>query len=142
MSVTGWITLNNTKAGSEGTAQGNLVLDDGADTFNLIRAVAKVRLICRVKDELPSNNFQLETFEILQANRRTFLFPKYAVENDKWTIDFPSMTEAADLRRTVGYVYGKQEIIRGRSGWSLTAERIICMKTILVQRCRAIHGRD
>lgn len=109
MSVTGWITLNNTKAGSEGTAQGNLVLDDGSDTFNLIRAVAKVRLICRVKDELPSNNFQLETFEILQANRRTFLFPKYAVENDKWTIDFPSMTEAADLRRTVGYVYGKQE---------------------------------
>ena len=85
------------------------MLDDGSDTFNLIRAVAKVRLICRVKKELPSNNFELETFEIQQANKQTFLFPKYAVANDKWTIDFPSMTEAADLRRTVGYVYGKQE---------------------------------
>ena len=109
MSVTGWITLNKNKTGTEGTAQGNLMLDDGSDTFKLIRAVAKVRLICRVKKELPSNNFELETFEILQANRQTFLFPKYAVTNGKWVIDFPSMTEAADLRRTVGYVYGKQE---------------------------------
>ena len=107
--VTGWITLNKNKTGTEGTAQGNLMLDDGSDTFKLIRAVAKVRLICRVKKELPSNSFELETFEILQANRQTFLFPKYAVTNGKWVIDFPSMTEAADLRRTVGYVYGKQE---------------------------------
>ena len=109
MSVTGRISLNKTKAGSEGIAQGNLVLDDGADIFSLIRAVAKVRLICRVKNELPSHNFQLEEFNILQANRQTYLFPKYTVTDDKWGVDFPSMTEAADLTRTVGYVYGKQE---------------------------------
>ena len=82
MSVTGWITLNKNKTGTEGTAQGNLMLDDGSDTFKLIRAVAKVRLICRVKKELPSNNFELETFEILQANRQTFLFPKIC--RDEW----------------------------------------------------------
>ena len=109
MSVTGRISLNKTKAGSEGIAQGNLVLDDGSDIFSLIRAVAKVRLICRVKNELPSHNFQLEEFNILQANRQTYLFPKYTVADDKWGVDFPSMTEAADLTRTVGYVYGKQE---------------------------------
>lgn len=109
MSVTGRISLNKTKAGSEGIAQGNLVLDDGSDIFSLIRAVAKVRLICRVKNELPSHNFELEEFNILQANRQTYLFPKYTVADDKWGVDFPSMTEAADLTRTVGYVYGKQE---------------------------------
>lgn len=109
MSVTGRISLNKTKAGSEGIAQGNLVLDDGSDIFSLIRAVAKVRLICRVKNELPSHNFELEEFNILQANRQTYLFPKYTVTDDKWGVDFPSMTEAADLTRTVGYVYGKQE---------------------------------
>lgn len=109
MSVTGRISLNKTKAGSEGIAQGNLVLDDGSDIFSLIRAVAKVRLICRVKNELPSHNFELEEFNILQANRQTYLFPKYTVADDKWGVDFPSMTEAADLTRTVGYVYGKHE---------------------------------
>ena len=109
MSVTGRISLNKTKVGSEGIAQGNLVLDDGSDIFSLIRAVAKVRLICRVKNELPSHNFELEEFNILQANRQTYLFPKYTVADDKWGVDFPSMTEAADLTRTVGYVYGKQE---------------------------------
>lgn len=109
MSVTGRITLDKTSAGNEGTARGDLVLDDGSDTFSLIRAVAKVRLICRVKKELQSYNFVLETLEIQQANRQTFLFPKYAVDAGKWVIDFPSMTEAADLTRTVGYVYGKQE---------------------------------
>lgn len=89
MSVTGRISLNKTKAGSEGIAQGNLVLDDGSDIFSLIRAVAKVRLICRVKNELPSHNFQLEEFNILQANRQTYLFPKYTVADDKWGVDFP-----------------------------------------------------
>ena len=109
MSVTGWITLNKTGSGSETATQGNLLLDDGTDTFSLIRAVAKVRLICRVKSELPSSTFVLETFEIQQANKQSFLFPKYAVTNGKWVVDFPSMTEAAVLTRTVGYVYGKQE---------------------------------
>lgn len=109
MSVTGRISLNKTKAGSEGIAQGNLVLDDGSDIFSLIRAVAKVRLICRVKNELPSNNLNLDVFEIKQANKQSFLFSKYVVTDGRWTIDYPSMTEAAVLTRTVGYVCGKQE---------------------------------
>lgn len=109
MSVMGRITLDKTEIGTDGVLKGDLVLDDGSDTFSLVRAVAKVRLICRVKNELPSNNFELETFEIQRANRQTFLLPKYAVRNGKWVVDFPSMTEAAVLERTVGYVYGKQE---------------------------------
>lgn len=108
MSVMGKITLNKTKAGTEGGALGILELDDGSDTFSLIRAVAKVRLIGRVKNELPGNSFVLETLEILQANKQTFLLPKYAVTNGKWVIDFPSMAEAAVLTRTVGYIHGKQ----------------------------------
>ena len=108
MSVMGKITLNKTKAGTEGGALGILELDDGSDTFSLIRAVAKVRLIGRVKNELPSNGWVLDTLEILQANKQTFLLPKYAVTNGKWVIDFPSMAEAAVLTRTVGYIHGKQ----------------------------------
>lgn len=109
MSVTGQITLNKTGSESGTATQGNLLLDDGSDTFSLIRAVAKVHLICRLKGELANNNSSLETFEIQQANRQSFLFPKYVVTDGKWAIDFPSMAEAAVLTRTVGYVYGKQE---------------------------------
>lgn len=109
MSVMGKITLNKTKTGPGDVSSGTLILDDGSDTFSLIRAIAKVRLICRVNKELQSNSFVLETFEIQQANKQTFLLPRYAVANKKWIIDFPSMAEVAVLERTVGYVTGKQE---------------------------------
>ncbi len=115
MSVTGRITLDNTKSSGEDLPHGSLTLDDGSDTFSLIRAVAKVHLICRVKRELPTKNLGLEWLEIQGANKQTFLFPKYAMTEKKWGIDFPATADAAILTRTIGYVSGKIENTEG--GW-------------------------
>lgn len=109
MSVLGQITLDKKDTDSGGPLWGTLVLDNGADAFSLVRVVAKVRLVCRVKNELQSSSLDLDRLEIQNANKSTFLLPKYTVKDGKWLIDFPSMTEAADLTRTVGYVFGKQE---------------------------------
>lgn len=115
MSVTGHITLDKTSPSVEDVPQGSLTLDDGSDTFGLIRAVAKVHLICRVKKELPSYSLELDRLEILSANRQTFLFPKYAITEKQWGIDFPATSEAAVLKRTIRYVSGKIENNVG--GW-------------------------
>lgn len=109
MSVLGQITLGKKDTDSGGPLRGTLVLDNGANAFSLVRVVAKVRLICRVKNELQSSSLDLNMLEIQNANRSTFLLPKYTVKDSKWLIDFSSMTEAADLTRTVRYVCGKQE---------------------------------
>lgn len=109
MSVLGQITLDKKDTDSGGPLWGTLVLDNGADAFSLVRVVAKVHLVCRVKKELQNSYLDLDSLKIQNANRSTFLLPKYTVKDGKWLIDFRSMTEAADLTRTVGYVYGKQE---------------------------------
>lgn len=109
MSVLGQITLDKKDTDSGGPLWGKLVLDNRADAFSLVRVVAKVHLICLVKNQLQSSSLDLDRLEIQNANKSTFLLPKYTVKDGKWLIDFPSMTEAADLTRTVGYPYGKQE---------------------------------
>lgn len=108
MSVIGRIELNKSKPQGDSGYQGILTLDDGSTSFNLLRVVAKVKLICRAQNYLSGNNFFLETLEIRQSNRSAYLFPKYDVQNGKWMIDFPSMMEGALLNRTVGFEYGKQ----------------------------------
>lgn len=108
MSVTGRIELDKNVSQEQQGYPGILTLDDGSTSFNLLRSVAKVKLICRAQNYLSGNNSSLETLEILQSNRDAFLFPKYDVQDGKWMIDFPSMMEGSLLNRTVGFEYGKQ----------------------------------
>lgn len=117
MSVLGQITLDKKDTDSGGPLWRTLVLDNGADAFSLVRVVAKVHLVCRVKNELQSSSLFLNKLEIQNANKRTFLLPKYTVKDGKWLIDFPSMTEAADFTRTVEYVFGKQESHNNDGKW-------------------------
>ncbi|WP_459189037.1 fimbrial protein [Parabacteroides sp. APC149_11_2_Y6] len=107
MSVTGRIELDKSKPQGASGYQGNLTLDDGSANFNLVRAVAKIKLVCHVQNYLYGSNFSLETLEIIRSNRSTFLFPKYDVQAGKWVIDFPFMMEGCLLNRTVGFESGK-----------------------------------
>lgn len=119
LSVTGNINLTGTAGKGlsgtpdsleDGEIKGELVLDgSGGNTFTFERAVAKVTLICRVSPLVGNTSLDLVTLEILKANRETYLFPKYIVSDNQWTMDWASMAEGADLSRTVRYQYGKQE---------------------------------
>lgn len=108
MSVTGRIELDKNGVQEQHGYPGTLTLDDGSASFNLLRVVAKIKLICRAQSYLSGNNFSLETLEIIQSNRDAFLFPKYEVQGGKWMVDFPSMMEGCVLNRKVGFEYGKQ----------------------------------
>ena len=107
MSIMGNIELTDHPAGSKNT--GTLTLDGGLTAFELTRAVAKVEIICRLNNEVKNTTLNLETLEILNANRTCYLLPKYKQENNLWVFDWPSMMEGTKLERTVGYEYGKQE---------------------------------
>ncbi|MCD7850129.1 MAG: hypothetical protein LUH63_10570 [Parabacteroides sp.] len=115
VSVMGSITLGEHKEG-EGphVYDGTLVLDDGSDSniFRLERAVAKVKLVCRINKNVFNEDYgyltlTVNSLEIIQANKQTYLFPKYHQSEKGWSIDWPSMAEGAVLTRKVCYEIGK-----------------------------------
>ena len=110
-SVTGLIELGD-PVGGEGDHiyAGRLTLDGSSSgIFELERAVAKVRLICTVSSAVTNETLNMTTLEILQANRTTYLFPKYILSGADWMVDWSSMMAEANLTRTVKYEWGKQE---------------------------------
>lgn len=110
-SVTGLIELGN-PVGGEGDHiyNGKLTLDGiSSGTFVLERAVAKVQLICKVSPKVINETLNMTTLEILQANKTTYLFPKYILSGADWMVDWSSMMAEANLTRTVKYEWGKQE---------------------------------
>lgn len=112
MSIRGTVTPGNSPS-----SNATLTLEDNSSSFSLVRAVAKVQIICKVNREVTNTSLNLNKLEILHANRTCYLLPKYKIENNLWVFDWPSMMEGADLSRTVGYQYGKQE--RGSEEWRI-----------------------
>lgn len=110
-SVTGVISLGD-PVGGEGDHiyKGNLTLDGSSSgTFTLERAVAKVKLICTVSPEVTNGTLGMTTLEILQANRTSYLLPKYVLSGADWRVDWSAMMAEANLTRTIKYEWGKQE---------------------------------